>query len=198
MKKKIETRETNINSDTTGTKFVGSAAVYNVQSKYGLTNDYVTQPFKEMFLPGCFADSIATGRDVLALSDHIAVSATLLGRLSNNTLRLNDTPEALGFEIDIPSTQQGEDIKTQIQRGDITGVSLGMIVIDDEYVTDTDGLMLRIVKKAMLQEISLVINPAYSQTKVEVREMKQEVPVDNMEVEEAEIEILKIKFIVTE
>lgn len=168
---KMEKREiaATFATGSTPTKFIGNAAVYNAESKFGLTSDSIEGPFKEVLLPGCFAESIASGRNITALSNHVSQPSTLLGTTQANTLRLVDTPASLQFEIDIPDTTEGKDLSVLIGRGDIKGVSLGMFVMDDDVTVDANNLQTRVIKKAILSEISLVINPAYPQTNVELR-----------------------------
>ena len=169
--KKMEIRKVDATFSTGSmpTKFVGNAAVYNVESKFGLTAKSIDGPFKEILEEGCFSKSLATNRNIIALSNHVSEPSTLLGTTQAGTLRLNDTSASLEFEIDIPDTTEGKDLSVLIARGDIKGVSLGMFVIEDEVYVGEDGLQTRKIEEAILTEISLVINPAYTQPNVEVR-----------------------------
>lgn len=169
--KKMEIRKVDATFTTgsSATKFIGNAAVYNVPSRFGLTKEGIDGPFREVLSSGCFSSSLALGRNITALVNHVSEPATLIGTTQANTLRLVDTPASLQFEIDIPDTTAGKDLSVLIKRGDIRGVSLGMFVLEDEVFTGEDGIQTRKIEEAILSEISIVINPAYPQTNVELR-----------------------------
>ncbi len=122
--------------------------------------------FKEIIRPGAFGDTIAG--DIRCLWNH--ESGKPLGRSSNGTLTLNDTPEGLNFECQLPNTTWGADARESIARGDVDSMSFGFITLEDNwtYLQDGDQLIREIIK-AELIEISPVTFPAYSQTSTEAR-----------------------------
>jgi hypothetical protein len=154
---RIELRE----SDDGTVTLTGKAIVYN-----SLSDDL--WGMREKFIPGAFASSLEGDDtdDVRALAHHNRDQ--VIGRQSAGTLRLNDQPDALYFEIDMPKTSYANDLVESIRRGDITGMSFGFRAIEDEWdYDDTTGANLRTVKKARLREISPVSWPAYPQSVVD-------------------------------
>ncbi|MBN4074896.1 phage major capsid protein, partial [bacterium AH-315-E09] len=136
----------------------GYAARYNSQSE-DLPHG------KEIILPGAFAESIKRNIDIMALVDHD--DSKVIARRSNGTLRIVEDEKGLLVEIK-PNigTTYGKDIVALVERRDITGMSIGMIVKDDEWTKET-----RTIKTAELLEVSIVANPAYSQTNITRRNL---------------------------
>ncbi len=120
--------------------------------------------FVEIIAPGAFTESLRTN-EVLAYWSHEADQ--ILGRQSNGTLRLKDTPNALTFECDLdPNTTWGANALAAFKRGDVKSNSFGFSVDNTNGNGDTwrelnDGTILRTVNKAILWEVSPVGVPAY-------------------------------------
>jgi hypothetical protein len=125
--------------------------------------------FREIIAPGAFSQTLASGEDVRALRNHD--DGQLLGRTSSNTLRLSQDDHGLKFSLDIPDTSYARDMIALLNRGDIRGMSFGFRVAkgDDKWGKDGSGGALRTVNKAKLGEVSVVDNPAYTQTSVSMR-----------------------------
>lgn len=122
--------------------------------------------FVEILAPGVFADSLRQGGydgDVIARYEHD--SRGLLGRRSAGTLRLSDGPEALRYDVDLPDTSVGRDVATLAERGDLNGTSFSFIVEnyerDEDWSVTPEGVLLRVVKRAQIAEVSPVATPAY-------------------------------------
>ncbi len=121
--------------------------------------------FVEIIAPGAFTDSLRAN-EVLAYWSH--ESDQILGRQSNGTLRLKDTPTALTFECDLDSnTTWGANALAAFKRGDVKSNSFGFSVDNSNGNGDTwrelsDGTILRTVNKAILWEVSPVGVPAYT------------------------------------
>jgi HK97 family phage prohead protease len=139
----------------------GSAVVYNSQTM-------IWDGFYEQFRDGAFKKYLE--EDIRALWNHD--DSIVLGRTSAGTLRLEDSEDALRFEIDLPDTQAGRDAGVSIGRGDVSGVSFGFIPQDVEWTELPDGGLLRTVITSELREISPVTFPAYKQTEVYMRSTK--------------------------
>lgn len=144
-----------------GKKLGGIAIVYNSETQIG---DY----FRERIMPGAFAKSLLG--DVRALYNHD--SNAVLGRTKAKTLRLQDSANALSFELDLPDTQAGRDLAVSVQRGDITGSSFGFRVTKQEW-DETGPLPLRSVIEAELYEISPCGDPAYEDTTLALRSLDE-------------------------
>lgn len=120
--------------------------------------------FTEQIARGAFTDSLR--KDVRALFNHDA--SAVLGRVSAGTLRLSQDSRGLLAEIDVPDTVVGRDLLTLVERDDISGMSFGFFVLDEDW-SDKADMPLRIIKKVDLFEVSVVTFPAYESTDVAIR-----------------------------
>lgn len=119
--------------------------------------------FTERIAPGAFTATLASGRDVLALSDHD--SKAVLGRTKSGTLSLREDTKGLHFSLLLPDTRAGNDLVALAQRGDLGGMSFGFVATDEAWFEDT-----RELRAVELHEVSVVQSwPAYSQTEVSLR-----------------------------
>lgn len=108
--------------------------------------------------------------DVRALYNHDP--SLLLGRQSSGTLKLGTDSQGLEFEVDLPDTQLGRDIKILTERGDITGASFGFIPGEDSWST-VEGRRLRTHTSVRhLVDVSPVTFPAYDGTTVAMRSIR--------------------------
>lgn len=117
---------------------------------------------------GAFRDSINEQR-VIAYLQHDSRGQPL-GRQSNNTLRLNDQPAGLRFELDPADTSLGRDVTELVRRRDLAGMSFGFIPQRESVYKAADGRTVFVIEKAILLEVSLVASPAYPQTNVTGRD----------------------------
>ena len=127
--------------------------------------------FVESIAPGAFTQTLATGTgvDARALWNHD--SGQLLGRMSAETLNLVEDEVGLRFEIDLPNTTTGRDVRELLNRGDVQGASFGFRVIDDSWGETEQGYPLRELRSVSLSEVSLVTFPAYPETEVALRSL---------------------------
>ncbi len=131
--------------------------------------------FYEYIMPGCFAESLRTV-EVMCYWSHD--SAQILGRQSNGSLRIEDTPNALRWVCDLPETQLGADTAALIRDGYVKANSFGFYVPNEagaeDWTQDAAGNIIRRVYKAVLLECSPVGVPAYeANTTTLVRSMPQ-------------------------
>lgn len=125
-------------------------------------------PFKEIVRKGAFNESI--GRDdIRALFNHDP--NYVLGRNRAGTLELLEDDVGLRVRITPPDTSWAKDVQVSIRRGDISQMSIGFIVEEDEWTTK-DGVDYRELKKVKLFDVSPVTFPAYTATDVGVRGMQ--------------------------
>ncbi len=122
--------------------------------------------FRERIAPGAFGTAL-TG-DVRALWNHDP--AFVLGRTTNGTLRLAEDERGLRVEIDPPEGPLYAGFLENVRRGDVSQMSFGFSVIEDEKSYGEKGERLRLLKEVRLYEVSPVTFPAYPQTEVNVRE----------------------------
>lgn len=113
--------------------------------------------------------------DVRALFNHDP--SLLLGRQSSGTLRVGVDAEGLEFEVDLPNTSAGNDVRELAERKDLTGASFGFIPDEDEWSAAPDGRRLRThTSVARLVDVSPVTFPAYDGASVSMRSMKFDRP----------------------
>ena len=158
-------KEIRINESDGGMCIEGHAAVFDSWSET-LGGIF---PFKEKVRKGAFAESI--GRDdIRALFNHDP--NYVLGRNRAGTLELVEDDVGLRVCITPPDTSWARDITTSIRRGDISQMSIGFVVEDDEW-SSKDGIDTRELKKVRLFDVSPVTFPAYTATDVGVRAMQE-------------------------
>jgi HK97 family phage prohead protease len=142
------------------TTVAGYAAVFGDTAEIG---DY----FKEVLARGAFTATLRTA-DVRAYFDHDR--GRVLGRSSTGTLRLKEDQKGLFVEIDLPDTSDGRDVRALIERGDISGMSIGMIVTRQEW-DETGDIPVRTIHEVELREVSIVSEPAYHGTSIALRSL---------------------------
>lgn len=123
----------------------------------------------EQFAVGCFTESL-TKRDVVALHSHD--DARPVGRRSRGTLRLTEDQRGLAFENDLPDTSDGRDLKVQLERGDIEGMSFRFIARREEW-DETSDPPVRTIHEADLTEITYTAFPAYPDTEAGMRSLEK-------------------------
>src|SRR5262245_39613112 len=130
-------------------KLEGYAAVFDVKTTIG--------DFTESIRNGAFDRSLRSGRDILALVDHMPNA--LLGRTKSGSLKLGSDSRGLHFSLDLPDTQLAHDVLALAQRGDIGGASFAFQVPDGGQKWEGRSRTLLDVD---LHEISIVSSfPAY-------------------------------------
>jgi len=119
----------------------------------------------ERFAPGSFGESIAKD-DVLGLFQHDM--SKLLGRTAADTLRLREDDVGLRYEIDLPRSPLGDDIREQVSRRDIQGSSLTFFPRSydvDEPVVDSEDVPTILTHTAVtVDDVGPVVRPAYTGT----------------------------------
>ena len=132
---------------------IGHAAVFN-----SLSEDL--GGFRERIEPGAFDDVL--DNDVRAYFNHDP--NFLLGRVSAGTLRLGVDEKGLRYELDIPDTTAGRDLKENMRLGNITQSSFAFTLgrDGDSWERNEEGNDIRIIHKVnRLYDVSPVSLPAY-------------------------------------
>lgn len=153
-------------AEENGMRTVAGHVPYGVESE--VMRDIWGDEFVEELAPGCFDESLKI-RDVVALWSHD--TSQVLGGTKNRTLRLTSNEERLGFDLDLPDTQAGRDAWESIRRGDVDGVSFGMVVKRDKW-SNNDGIYKRTILEAELWEISPAVFAAYPASAVTCRSLE--------------------------
>jgi HK97 family phage prohead protease len=145
-----------------GNTLRGHAAVFGTAAK--LRGHY------ERMAPGAFDAVLGRGPDTRALVNHDP--SLILGRTAAGTLRLATDDAGLAFEVDLPDTQLGRDVRELVRRGDLDGASFGFLPGADAWTRAGDGLQVRThTSISELVDVSLATFPAYAGTDVVLRSM---------------------------
>lgn len=159
-------------------------------------------PFKEKVRRGAFESSIMSD-DIRALFNHDP--NYVLGRNKAGTLELREDDQGLLVRIIPPDTSWARDLKTSIERGDITQMSFGFLVEEDNWYTE-NSIDVRELVRVKLFDVSPVTFPAYTATDVGIRGMERYEEIrnikrlaENKETEEKELakEKQRVKFLKT-
>jgi HK97 family phage prohead protease len=169
--KGLEVRAT---ADSDEIKITGRPIIYNVP--YPVRD--IFGEFEERMIPGCASDMLARGVDCRLLLNHEGLP---MARTTAGTLRLWDTAEALNFEATLDARQQlAKDFSIAIERGDVSQMSVGMLVGRDEWGEDGGKETRDIYGLADLLDVSGVTYPCSPTTNIEIaRRMALEIPVES-------------------
>jgi HK97 family phage prohead protease len=126
--------------------------------------------FREIIRPSAVDRTLREGLDVRAYFNHD--TDKVLGRTSAGTLRLQKDGHGLRAEISPPNTAMAKDLMVSIKRGDISGMSFRFRALDDEWHLE-DGMPIREVADMVIGEVSIVSEPAYPDTEVAVRSLRE-------------------------
>ena len=136
-----------------GMTFTGYAAVFNSPSE--------PLPFIERIAPGAFKRSLKARNDIKLLWNHD--TGSVLGSTRAGTLKLEEDSYGLRVTAILPETSLGKDVRTLVQRGDVSAMSFGFSVPANGDSWNTDGTE-RTLRSVRIHEVSIVAFPAYSQT----------------------------------
>lgn len=130
--------------------------------------------FKEEIDPKSLDQAMKDYPDIRAFWNHN--TSDLLGRTTAGTLRLFMTNDGVDYEVDLPDTQAGRDVKVLAERGDLRESSFGFDTAadGDEWSRRDDGTRVRRVTRIeRLYEVSPVSIPAYPQTSCALRSLER-------------------------
>ena len=142
---------------------------------------------KETFAPYALSFAIRdTSRPIHLLAGHsfdrpIAVRAAT-GSSAASTLTIEDTEDGVEFEAELPPEDELPtyflDVIRMLDLGLVGGVSPGFSVPPASAVPDAEelvpepgnpGVKIRMIRQAVLHELSLVTRPAYEETEIDLR-----------------------------
>jgi len=163
----IDDAEMRFSSDDDSPTLEGYASVFDTPYNLGT--------FSEVVQAGAFARAISETQDVRALIDHDP--ARVIGRTKNNTLELREDDRGLFTRIQLPDTQQGRDLATLVERGDLDAMSFGFTVTQDRW-EKKDGHNTRYIQDVDLYDISVVAFPANPDTTLALRSLEGDQSID--------------------
>ncbi|PFM65837.1 phage major capsid protein [Bacillus cereus] len=138
------------------------------------------KPFIERVMPNVFTRALQRAKDVKLLLEHD--KNVLLARTKDETLKLTETSTGLEMEANLVPSKLSEHIHASIQRGTLSDMSFGMIVLDADW-TQENGVNKRSITELALYECSIVSDGAYEDGSVEARsnDIRQDVEIPNFE-----------------
>lgn len=149
-----------------GDTLSGYAAVFGQTAKVGGHYEQLARSAFDRVL----ADADPVLGDPRFLVNH--EPSRLLGRRSSGTLRVEVDERGLGFEVDLPDTEDGRMVRELTRRGDLDGGSFGFLVGADRWERAPDGLQLRTHTDVKgLLDLSVVTYPAYEGASVALRHL---------------------------
>lgn len=92
----------------------------------------------------------------------------ILGRASKGTLKLAIEDRGVRMDVEPPDTQWARDLTAQVERGDIDQGSFAFRVLPGGETWSGDKKE-RTLTKILVSRVSLVADPAYTQTSMQVR-----------------------------
>ncbi len=131
-------------------------------------------PFEEVIERGAL-DGVVAKSDVFALLNHNS-SRGILARSKEGvgSLHLSVDDKGLKYRFDIPDTAIGNELRENLNRGEISESSFCFDVESDTWEKKSDGTWKRTVHKVgNLYDVSPVYNAAYSKTSVCLRGKEQ-------------------------
>ena len=159
---------------TNGRQISGYAVVFNQQSQilYDATNNRM---FKEIIDTRAITPELLKRSDVKCVLEHNPEK--LLARCKNGTgtLSLRIDTRGLFYYFEAPHTADGDFALEMIKRGDISGSSFKFTASPNDCTWTKQGeiWMRKVNKLSGLYDVSIVTDPAYTETSVSVEGMRK-------------------------
>lgn len=170
IERRFHTAKIELRASTNGIGVLfGYAAVFNRYSQN-------LGGFVEQVDPAAFNKTIADGVEVLARFNHS--DDALLGTSLAETLRLGTDGTGLWYEVDLPDTSTGRDVKALAERGDLRFSSFAFRTMEDDWGYTTEDFPLRTLKAVQLVDVAPVVNPAYRDTTTGLRSLADRFELD--------------------
>ena len=151
----------------------GYAVVFGVESVV-MYDPILKKRFIEIIEPGAVTEEMLRKCDVKALLEHNRQRMIARAYKGEGSLTLTVDEKGVMYRFDAPNTPDGEYAVEMIKRGDLFGSSFAYLT-DEKNVTYTmrsDGILIRTVKVIdRMFDVSIVSDPAYMDTSVEVRSL---------------------------
>lgn len=125
--------------------------------------------FVEQVASGAFNKTLKDGAPVFARFNH--ENNLLLGTTESGTLTLSADKHGLRYEVELPDTSAGRDVKALAARGDLRYSSFAFQTMEDDWDLTPDGFPLRTLKVVRLIDVAPVTDPAYRDTTTGMRSL---------------------------
>lgn len=132
---------------------------------------YQVTDFREMVVGGAFDAWLAGDPQIYLLVQHGGLP---LATTAAQTMTVEQTER--GVEVAAQLDRRDPDVQsiaTKVKRGDVAGMSVGMVIQEDEWRNNDRD---RVIKRAKLIEASITPNPANTATSAEVRARRSYMP----------------------
>ena len=161
----------------------GTAIVFNRESQ---ELDDWGEKFKEIIRPEAVTRSFLNTQDVKLnlLHDRKMTIARCNKGAANSSLRLSVDENGVNFEFDAPRCDLGDRALELVRTGVYSGCSFEFKPKDYEKIVEGDTVTIIHHSFEYLNALTLGMDPAYRQTSVNVREVKDEKPEDTTDEEE--------------
>jgi HK97 family phage major capsid protein/HK97 family phage prohead protease len=116
--------------------------------------------FREVVEPGALAGADLS--DLIATREHDR--SHLLGR-HPTTLNAEDRTDGFAWDVELPHSPVGEDVRVAVERGDLRSTSWRMVVGRDRW----EGDVRHIEQIAALHDVTVTATPAYASAVAEYR-----------------------------
>lgn len=126
-----------------------------------------TKKFVEKIAKGAFTQAIKNAKEIDFLAEHD--SKKILSSTRNRSLKLREDSQGLYMEATIVPTSYGTDAYELIKSGIFQNMSFGFRTIRDSWKALGNGLHEKTIEEMELLEVSVVKNPAYSQSTIAAR-----------------------------
>jgi HK97 family phage prohead protease len=162
---RIATESFEVRSEDGRNTLVGYGAVFGKRSQD-------LGGFREVIDPKAFNRTVNNDNDVLVTMNHDV--NFLLGRTGAGTARVSVDEVGVRYEVDLPETTTGADVRALAERGDLFGSSFTFSIPKDgdRWERDEDGTRIRTLTEVRLFELGPVVSPAYLDTTVAVRSLE--------------------------
>jgi HK97 family phage prohead protease len=161
LSRKVELRANNENDSMTVSGYVNKTGELSEVLGSG-------KQFVEKIAPGAFTRAISKNpQNIDFLAEHN--NKNILASTRNGSLKLSEDATGLYMEATISPTTWGHDYYQLIDDGILQNMSFGFRTLDDSWESRGDGVYERTINDLELIEVSVVRNPAYSQSTISAR-----------------------------
>ncbi|CAF1775229.1 HK97 family phage prohead protease [Bacillus subtilis] len=161
LSRKVELRANNDNDSMTVSGYVNKTGELSEVLGSG-------KKFVEKIAPGAFTRALSRNpNNIDFLAEHN--SKHILASTRNGSLRLFEDNTGLYMEATISPTTWGHDYYQLIEDKILRNMSFGFRTLDDSWDVRDDGIYERTINDLELLEVSVVRDPAYSQSTISAR-----------------------------
>ncbi|WP_044783442.1 phage major capsid protein [Bacillus thuringiensis] len=164
MKMELRVNKTNIEANKDGSMTVNGYVNMTEQFSEMLGRN---EQFKEKISRGAFKRAIEKAKEIHFLAEHD--NSKILASTRNDSLKLSEDANGLYMSATVALTSWGKDYYELIKSGILKNMSFGFRSIKDSWKKTTQGYFERTIHELELFEVSVVKDPAYSQSSISAR-----------------------------